>query len=55
MVEYNTANAKLSDSQLPNAINAKMFNGNNLPRKLLLTTRQTTKPRNAIEDNMQLI
>ena len=30
----------------------KRFNGNNLPRELLLTTRQTTKLRNAIENNM---
>ena len=29
-----------------------MFSGNNLPRELLLTTRQTTKLRNAIENNM---
>ena len=29
-----------------------MFNGNNLPHELLLTTRQTTKLRNAIENNM---
>ena len=29
-----------------------MFNGNNLPHELLLTTRQTTKLRNAIEKNM---
>ena len=29
-----------------------MFNGNNLPYELLLTTRQTTKLRNAIENNM---
>ena len=29
-----------------------MFNGNNLPHQLLLTTRQTTKLRNATEDNM---
>ena len=28
-----------------------MFNGNNLPRELLLTTRQTTTLRNAIENN----
>ena len=65
MVEYNTVNAKLSDSQLDklkNAVkdrqgktlkmNTRMFNGNNLPHELLLTTRQTTKPRNAIENNM---
>ena len=31
---------------------ASMFNGNNLPHELLLTTRQTTKLRNAIENNM---
>ena len=29
-----------------------MFNGNILPHELLLTTRQTTKLRNAIENNM---
>ena len=29
-----------------------MFHGNNLPHELLLTTRQTTKLRNAIEINM---
>ena len=29
-----------------------MFNGNNLPHKLVLTTRQTTKLGNAIENNM---
>ena len=65
MVEYNTVNAKLSDSQLnklKNAaknrqgttlrMNARMFNGNNLHHELLLTTRQTTKLRNAIENNM---
>ena len=57
MVEYNTVNAKLSNSQLNKlkcAVKNKqrttlMFNGNNLPHELLLTTRQTTKLRNAIE------
>ena len=52
MVEYNTVNAKLSNSQenkLKNAvknkqgttlrINARMFNGNNLPHELFLTQR----------------
>ena len=29
-----------------------MFSANNLPHELLLTTRQTTKLRNAIENNM---
>ena len=31
-----------------------MFNGNNLPHKLLLTTRQKTKLRNAFENNMSV-
>ena len=33
-------------------MNARMFNGNNLYHELLLTTRQTTKLRNAIQNNM---
>ena len=33
-------------------MNAKMFNGNNLPHELLLTTRQITKLENAIQNNM---
>ena len=33
-------------------MNLRMFVGNNLPRKLLLTTRQTTKLRNGTENNM---
>ena len=33
-------------------MNAKMFNRNNLSHELSLTTRQTTKLRNAIENNM---
>ena len=50
MVEYNTINAKLSDSQLNKlksafknkqgttlTMNAKMFSANNLPYELLLT------------------
>ena len=32
-------------------LNIKMLNGNNLPNELLLTTRQTSKLRNAIENN----
>ena len=52
MVEYNKVDVKLSDSQLNKLktvvknrqgltlkINIKMFNGNNLPHELLLTTR----------------
>ena len=30
----------------------KMFDGNNLPHELLLTTSQKTKLRNAFENNM---
>ena len=65
MVEYNTVNVKLSNLQLNKLksavknkqgttlrMNARMFNGNNLPHELFLTTRQTTKLRNAIENNM---
>ena len=33
-------------------MNARMLSANNLPHKLLLTRRQTTKPRNVIENNM---
>ena len=65
MIEYNTVNVKLLNSQLNKLkstvknkqgttlrINARMFNGNNLPHELLLTTRQATKLRNAIENHM---
>ena len=65
MVEYNTINAKLSDSQLNKLksavknkqgrtlrINARMVSICNLPHELLLTTRQTTKLRNAIKNNI---
>ena len=64
MVEYNTVNAKLSNSQLNKLkyavknrqetilrMNARMLSLNNLPQKLLLTTRQTAKLKNAIENN----
>ena len=63
MVEYNKVNVKLSDSQLKKLktavdnktettirVNLKMFNGNDLPHKLLLTTRQKTKLRNAFNN-----
>ena len=33
-------------------MNMKMFNGNNLPHELWLTTRLKTKLRNAFENNM---
>ena len=35
-------------------MNIKMFNGNNLPHELLLTTSQKTKLRNAFEKNMSI-
>ena len=63
MVEYNKVNVKLSDSQLNKLktavknrqdltlrMNFKMLNWINLLYKLLLTTRQKTKLRNAIEN-----
>ena len=66
MIEYNTVNVRLSNSQLNKLksalknkqgttlrVNARMFNGNNLLYELLLTTRQTTKQRNATENNFQ--
>ena len=33
-------------------MSSKMFNGNNLPHELLLTTREKTKLRNAFNNNM---
>ena len=65
MAEYNKVNVRLTDTQLKKLkaavknntgttlrINLKMFNGNNLPHELLLTTRQKTKLRNAFNNNM---
>ena len=56
MVEYTKVNVRFSDSQLKKLketvsnntgttlrISLKMFNGNNLPHELLLTTRQKKK------------
>ena len=56
MVEYSKVNVKLSDTQLKKIeiavknktgialrMSIKMFNGNNLPNELLLTTRQKQK------------
>ena len=67
MDEYFKVNVKLSNSQLNKLktaaknqtevtlrMNIKMFNGNNLPDELLLTTRQKTKLRNAFENNMSI-
>ena len=65
MVEYSKVNVKLSDTQLKILkttvknktgttlrINLKMFNGNDLPHELLLTTRHKTKLRNPFNNNM---
>ena len=65
MADCSKVNVRLSDSQLNKLkppvrnqtgvtlrMSMKMFNGNNLSHELLLTTRQTTKSRNAIENNM---
>ena len=65
MEEYNKINVKLSDTQVKKLktavknktgtalrISLKMFNGNNLPHELLLTTRQKTEVRNAFNNNM---
>ena len=56
MVKYNKVNVKLSDTELKKLkiavknktgttlrISLKMFNGNNLPHELLLTTRKKNK------------
>ena len=64
MVEYTKVNVKLSNSQLKKLkdavrnntgttlrINLNIFNSDNLPDELLLTTRQKTKIRNAFNNN----
>ena len=65
MIEYNKVNVKLSNTQLKKLkdqlkdntgttlrISSKMFDGNDLPHELLLTTRQKTKLRNAFNNNI---
>ena len=65
MVEYTQVNVKLSNTQIKKIkdaiknntgktlrISLKMFNGNDLPDELLLTTRQKTKIRNAFSNSM---
>ena len=65
MVEYSKVNVKLSDTQLKKLKTAvkdktgttlrmslKMFDGDDLPHELLLTTRQKTKLRNAFNNNV---
>ena len=65
MVEYNKINCKLTNVQLNKLKKAvksnkeaslrpgiKIFNKDELPHELLLTTRQNTKLRNAINNNL---
>ena len=65
MVEHNKTNVKLPDLPLNMLqptnknrtratlrMNIKMFEGNNLPHELLLTTRQKNSVRNAFGNNM---
>ena len=65
MVECNKVNVKLSDTHMKKLkdvvknktgtilrISLKMFNRNNLPHELLLTTRQKTKVRSTFNNNM---
>ena len=65
MIEYIKVNIKLWNTQLKKLkdavsnntgtalrINSKMFNGNDLPHELLLTTRRKTKLRNSFNNNM---
>ena len=60
MVEYTKANVKLSNSQIKKLkdaakdnitlrISLKMFNRNNLPHELLLTTRQKNKSKKCFQ------
>ena len=64
MVEYSKVNAELSDSEMKKLkdavkdntgttlrINSEMFDGNDLPHELLVTTRQNSKLSNALNNN----
>ena len=68
MVQYSKVNVKLSDTQLKKiktaveiktgttiTMNLKMFNGKDLSRELLLTTRQKAKLRNSFNNNMSTV
>ena len=67
MIEYSNVNVKLSNIQLKKlkaavkdntgaalTMSLKMFNHDNLPYELLLTTRQKTKLRNSFHKNMSI-
>ena len=64
-VEYNKVNVKLTDAKLKNLkagiknktgttlrMSLKMFDGNNLPHEILLTTGQKAKLRNTFNNNV---
>ena len=68
MVEYNKIDCKLTKiqlyklkkavkygSELVLRLGAKIFNKDELPHELFLTTRQSTKLRNAINNNMSTV
>ena len=68
MVEYSKMNVKLTDTQLKKLktavknktgttlrMSSKMFDGNDLPHELLLTTKEKTKLRNAFSNNMSTV
>ena len=68
MVEYTKVNVKWWNTRLKKLIDvvknntgttlrisSKMFDRNDLPRELLLTTRQKTKTRNAFNNNMSTV
>ena len=65
MIEYSKVSAKLTDTQLKKLKTAiknktgttlrmslEMFDGNDLPHELLMTTRQKTKLKNVFNNNM---
>ena len=67
MVECNKLNVKLTDTQLKKLkilaknkiettlrMSLKIFDGNDLPHELLLTTRQKTKLRDTLNNNMSI-
>ena len=65
MVEYSKVNVKLTDTQLKKlktavknktgttlGVSFKMFDGNDLPQELLMTTIQKARLRNVFNNNM---
>ena len=68
MIEYSKAVVKLTDTQLKKLktgvknktgttliMSLNMFDGNDLPHELLLTTRQKAKLRNAFNNNKSIV